>query len=398
MVMDRYPIWHAVNRNDFRSSDPAVLGRFGQFPVAHIDFELHKRAHMRVPGLKTRGLIYTYPAALFESIRQQTGALVPGSTATRKFVHYGNPFEYVGAYRDDVLPFLRNRAGQPILDFPSTGHRYWVDYNRVDIYDQAGRLKSILDEFFKVRELDDRDLTALLTRFGQSGAEIIRWDVNRDGTLDDQDLNKVLFNFGRRVSTEPPFHLEQFIEGFFVDNYPEYLSNTKLSGLSIDQQVSGYQRFCTMLKMLIPHARLYINAYEGGMFRRVGGTDDYPVLEEPSESILGFIDGVYFENWRWHWASYSGMLGPNAIQNIERRIDWVVAKGKTAVLSVGHAYDQTGYDQRLKAIEDALRRWGTQVRFSEFRPVYPERNPRSVVDASYKIAEQVFGEQTTSVV
>lgn len=389
----RFPVWHAVNRNDFRSSDPAVLGQFGAYDVAHIDFELHKRLLMRCPGVKTKALIYTYPAALFESVRQPTGAWVAGTSQSRSFLHYGNPFEYVGWYRPDLLPFLRNKAGQPIVDFPSTGHRYWVDYNRVDIEDQAGRLRQVLEDFFKVETLDNNELLELLKRFGQSGGEVIRWDANRDGTINDADLNAALLSFGRRVSTEPIFYLEQWVEGFFIDNYPEYLNYTKLSGLTTDQQISGYHRFCQMLKKLIPHARLCINCYEGVMFRRVGGTDDNPVLEEPSESILEFIDAVFFENWRWHWASSGGTLAPSAIRTIEQRADWLVAKGKTIVMAVNHAYDQQGYEQRLEAIDWAIRRWGTQVRFSEFRPLYPNRNPRSVVEASRSLpsVQQVYG-------
>ena len=214
-------IWHAVNRNDFRPADQNC--RFADFEVAHIDFEFHRRVLMRCPQVRTKALIYTYPAALFESVRQPSGASVAGNA--RPFIYYGNPFEYVGAFHEGLLPWLRNRTGQPIVDFPSTGHRYWVDYNRVDIEEQIGQLRNRLEQFAKVDTLDDNELIALVNKFGQSDP---RYDVNRDGVVNDADLLAILFEYGNRVSTEPLLYLEKWIEGFFIDNYPEYLSYTCL--------------------------------------------------------------------------------------------------------------------------------------------------------------------------
>jgi len=373
-------IWHAIHRNEWRSREK--IHNFARFEVAHIQFDLHERIMLQVPQAKTRALIYTYPAVLYGMERDTMGRQVP--TVARSWRVYGNLFESVGAF-DPSLPYLRNAAGQPIYDYPSTGMRYWLDLTKMDLTPYVAQILDQMRQRYQVRPCDDADLQSVLSTFGQSGSAT---DINRDGITDDADLLAILDRYGHQLSHYPVLgYLELFMEGFLVDNFPEYIRFTGQARLSTDAQVDGYAQYCYALRMILPNGLLFANVYEGGDIVKVSGTDDAPVFREPVESMLQLLDGVFFENWRWHWAARTGMLPQSKIDAIERCVDWLVARGKQVVLAVNLAYDDVGYTERLQAIEYALRRWGNQVRFSEFRQLYA--NGRSVVEDARALAARL---------
>ncbi|GIW60464.1 MAG: hypothetical protein KatS3mg087_1530 [Patescibacteria group bacterium] len=366
-------VWHAIHRNEWRSREK--IHNFARFEVAHIQFDLHERIMLQVPHAKTRALIYTYPAVLYGMEQDSNGQHIP--TTARSWRSYGNLFEQVGAF-DPSLPYLRNAAKQPIYDYPSTGMRYWLDLTQLELEPYVAYILDQMRQRYQVRPCDDADLQSVLSNFGQSSTTT---DTNRDGITDDTDLLEILMQYGNTVSHYPVFgYLEKYMEGFMIDNYPEYIRYTNQAQLNTDAQIEGYARYCRALRLILPNGLLFANVYEGGDFTKVSGTDDAPVFSEPCESMLQMLDGIFFENWRWHWAARTGMLPQSKIEAIERRIDWIVARDKIALLAVNLAYDDEGYQQRLDAIEYALRRWGNRVRFSEFRQLYA--NGRSVVEAN----------------
>lgn len=373
-------IWHAIHRNDWRSREK--IHNFARFEVAHIQFDLHERVMQQVPNARTRALIYTHPALLYGMERDTMGRQVP--TVARSWRVYGNLFESVGAF-DPSLPYLRNAAGQPIYDYPSTGMRYWLDLTQMDLEPYVAHVLAQMREHYQVRACDDADLYSVLSSFGQSNTTA---DTNRDGDINDTDLLDILMQYGQQVSHYPVFgYLERYMEGFMIDNFPEYIRFAQQARLSVDARIKGYACYCDALRRIIPNGLLFANVYEGAEIVKVSGSDDAPVFGEPAESMIQMLDGVLMENWRWHWASKTGMLPQSKIEAIEQRVDWLVARGKQVILAVNLAYDDAGYTQRLQAIEYALRRWGKAVRFSEFRDMYG--GGRSVVEASRDLSQNL---------
>ncbi|MEJ5385779.1 MAG: hypothetical protein WHS44_12975 [Fimbriimonadales bacterium] len=114
----------------------------------------------------------------------------------------------------------------------------------------------------------------------------------------------------------------------------------------------------------------------------------YPaVLYQYTQNAQGQIQPTQPRTWLDYGNLFEAApLNPpeTKIQSIEKRIDWVVARGKIAILAVNLAYDDEGYQQRLEAIQYAINRWGSQVRFSEFRQLY-DKPARSLVEPSRSI-------------
>ncbi|BCW95072.1 MAG: hypothetical protein KatS3mg018_0554 [Fimbriimonadales bacterium] len=370
-------IWHAVNKNDWMNNEK--IHNFARFQVAHCSYNQHKRILTQVPTAQTKGLIYTYPAVLYQYTQNAQGQIQP--TQPRTWLDYGNLFE-AAPLNPQELPLLRYLSQNPIIDYPSTGQRYWINLAQIDIEPYIQHIKTKMEQTYQIKPIDDITLHGILFRYGnQLPNQINSYDTNRDGIIDDTDLLYTTFNFGQKTSHIPFLgYLENYIEGFFLDNLPEYITNCQRANLSNHQILLGYNRYCQALRQIHPRAILIANVYEGGHFNPTQNNQ----FSELAEEFVNMLDGFFFENWRWHWATRTGMLPETKIQSIEKRIDWVVARGKIAILAVNLAYDDEGYQQRLEAIQYAINRWGSQVRFSEFRQLY-DKPARSLVEPSRSI-------------
>lgn len=358
-------LWHAVNRNDLSVER---CDAWNGFHLAHTSLERHIRHRTRCPNSRLRAWIYTYPAALYESVRQPTGALVPGRA--RPFEHYGNPFFYTEPYRDNLLPWIRNMAGQPYVDFPSTGHRYWPDYNQIDIHEQIGRLQQLCRQQLKLSVLDDEEILRLQFHFGQPAdtpdKRTVDYDLNQ--RIDDADLLYAQFHYGHTVQSDPP-GAYQSIEGWFIDNAPEFFHIYHTYGRR-DRvyAIQAYERFRTVLKAVLPHALIAANVYEGSFFTMhttIG--NDTTLTGWTAEWIQHCVDAVFFENWISHWASSGGMLPEPTRTAIHRRIEACIKAGKLVVVGVPHAVSQQDADLKLQIVQQAIRRWGSSIRFAEYR-------------------------------
>ena len=378
-------LWHAVNRNDFRPRERQC--EFRRFDRAHISFRFHEQVLTNCPAVRTKAIIYTYPAVLFENILDESGRPSPGRSRTWR--DSGNFFESVGNFSERALPWLRDSSGSIIYDIPSaSGYRVWFDLTQVDMTPFIEDIRARMESVYRIERIGDEHILSLLHSLGQPS---LQWDTGRNGVVDDEDLLFLTMRYGQPVSTQPFVgYLENYVEGFMIDNFPEWISYTGRAGLTTEQQIKGYAIYCDALRTVLPHALLFANIYEGASFRKVGGTDSAPVFAEPAESMLQQLDGVLFENWRWHWAARTGgRLAPERIAAIEQRIEWLLARGKRVILAVNLAYDEQGYQERLEAVEYALERWGCeQVRFGEFRQLYPDP-AYSVVEASRERANNL---------
>jgi hypothetical protein len=386
-------IWHAVNRNDLLSSSE-LRQEFRKFDVAHMSFNQHRGLISTLHGLTTKLLVYTYPAVLFRQERMSDGRMAVRES--RSWLDYGNLFESVGEYSEARLPYLTQLNGHRVVDYPSTGARYWLNLDDMDLTPFREAIQRKMEQVYNVAPVDDNTLQAILYRFGKSvrSNQDRPYDIDRNEIIDDNELLFVTHHMGKRVSHFPLLgYLENYVEGFFIDNLPEYIHYTKYSRITPTQAARGFRKFCETLRAIIPHAKLIGNLYEGGPFEpsavHSGSRFRYP---EIAQSIVDSLDGFFFENWRWHWASRTGTLPPSTIEAIERRITQLVEQNKIVVLAVNLAYDQQGVEQREEAIRYALRRWGkSNIRFSEFRKLYRD-NAVSLVERSRAIYREMLGE------
>ncbi len=348
--------WHAVNRNDWMQDEK--IHNFARFQVAHCSYNQHKRILTQVPHAQTKGLIYTYPAALYQYTRNLQGQLVP--TQPRNWLDYGNFFENAPKNHEQ-LPLLRDYQQNPIIDYPSTGQRYWLNLTQVDFTPYIEYIKNKMEQTYQIKPIDDNTLFGILYRMGKATPLPNNpYDSNRDGVIDDNDLLYATFRFNQKISHAPWLgYLENYIEGFFIDNLPEYVSYCQRARLNNYQIISGYERYCQALRQIHPHAILIANIYEGSLFN----PNPNGSFSELAEGFVNMLDGCFFENWRWHWAARNGMLDQQKIRQIESRIDALVRKGKTVVLAVNLAYDQEGYHQRKQAIAEAKATMGRRCPF-----------------------------------
>jgi hypothetical protein len=328
--------WLAIHRHDIATNDCATWQSFHS--LLHGGFRIATRILQNCRTAHTRVWTYTFPAALYDT---NTGA-------ARAWVDYGNPFE---DYSLQDLPLLRNGTGNPIVDYPGTGKRYWVDMRRVDIESVSHSLIAKLNALLQRRIADDSALLQLLSAFG-SGSD--SYDFNSDGVLDDADLLHLLMGFGEAVLTTPA-GFDHLFDGYFIDNAPEYFTYAQRGGLTVQQAIEGYERFVSLLKRVSPQARIQANVYEGALLDQSWARD-----------WLNSVDVVFFENWRWFWASGTP-LASGTVRAIETRIDRVVSWGKGIALGVPHALDSVDAGQKVQAIKEAVSWWGDGTLFGEFR-------------------------------
>jgi hypothetical protein len=324
----------AVHRHDVADNQCAFWSSFGS--LLHGGFRIATRILTACPTAQTKVWTYTFPAALYDLQNQP-----------RTWVDYGNPFE---DYALNDLPRLNSTTGQPIIDYPSTGRRYWVDMLQIDPAEVAKQLIPKLNQLLHRRIADDSVLLQLLRDFGTSSSPS---DLDRNGVVDDADLLRLLMCFGQPFITQPP-NFDGLFEGYFIDNAPEYHRYwTQYAGRTPQQALEGYERFVQLLKIVSPTAKICANVYEGAVLDTWNG-------------FLDVVDVVFFENWRWHWATGTP-LSDSAIQTIERRIRRCLSAGKSVVLGVPHALDSADGNQKKEAVRTALQRWGDGVVFAEYR-------------------------------
>jgi len=333
------PVWMAVHRHDVAVDQCSFWSSFGS--LLHGGFHRATRILTSCPTAQTRVWTYTFPAALFDTNNQP-----------RTWVDYGNPFE---AYRLEDLPLLRSTTGHPIVDYPSTGRRYWVDTLRIDPVAVANTLIPKLNQLLQRRVADDSVLLQLLNDFGRTNSSL---DLDRNGIVDDADLLRLLMGFGLPIITKPS-NFDGLFEGYFIDNAPEFFRYwTQYAGRTPQKALEGYERFVQLLKAVSPTAKISANVYEGAIL-----DNDW------ADTFLELVDVVFFENWRWHWGTGTS-LPQTTIRSIERRVQKCILADKTVVLGVPHALNSTDANEKVQAVRSVLQRWGGGVVFAEYSQTF----------------------------